>query len=118
MWVALRADGTNPIYSAQDHVLFQYQSPNGDFMQIDQSGSSQILYAGGNVNGQWESAYGSLGSMSGWKAGDWHHLAFTYSSALSIMSFYVDGVLTAANNEGHYFAPDAGGSSFAIGGDV
>jgi hypothetical protein len=118
MWVALRADGTNPVYSAQDHVLFQYRSPNGDFMQIDQSGSSQILYAGGNVNGQWESAYGSLGSMSGWKAGDWHHLAFTYSSTLNIMSFYVDGVLTAANNEGHYFAPDAGGSSFAIGGDV
>ena len=23
MWVALRADGTNPVYSAQDHVLFQ-----------------------------------------------------------------------------------------------
>jgi len=118
MWVALRADGTNPIYSTQDHVLFQYRSPNGDFMQIDQSGSSQILYAGGNVNGQWESAYSSLGGMSGWKAGDWHHLAFTYSSTLNVMSFYVDGVLTAANNEGHYFAPDAGGGSFAIGGDV
>ncbi|MFZ0828944.1 MAG: LamG-like jellyroll fold domain-containing protein [Verrucomicrobiia bacterium] len=118
MWVALRADGTNPVYSTRDHVLFQYRSPNGDFMQIDQSGSSQILYAGGNVNGQWESAYSSLGGMSGWKAGDWHCLAFTYSSALSIMSFYVDGVLTASNNEGHYLAPDAGGGSFAIGGDV
>ena len=118
MWVSLRADGTNQVYSAQDHVLFQYRSPNGDFIQIVQSSSSQILYAGGNVNGQWESAYGSLGSMSGWKAGDWHHLAFTYSAALNIMSFYVDGVLTAANNEGHYLAPDAGGISFAIGGDV
>jgi hypothetical protein len=118
MWVALRADATNPVYSTRDHVLFQYYSPNGDFMQIDQSGASQILYAGGNVNGQWESAYGSQGSMSGWNAGDWHHLAFTYSSALNIMSFYVDGVLTAANNEGHYFVPSAGGGSFAIGGDV
>ncbi|MGO8837117.1 MAG: LamG-like jellyroll fold domain-containing protein [Limisphaerales bacterium] len=118
MWVALRADGTNPVYSAQDHCLFQYWAPNNDFMQIDQSGSSQILYAGGNVNGQWESAYGSLGSMSGWKAGDWHHLAFTYSATLNVMSFYVDGVLTAANNEGHYFAPATGGGSFAIGGDV
>ncbi|MGD0815280.1 MAG: LamG-like jellyroll fold domain-containing protein [Verrucomicrobiota bacterium] len=116
MWVALRADATNSIYSAQDHVLFQYFSTNGDFMQIDQSGASQILYAGGNVNGQWESAYGTLGSMSGWLAGQWHHLAFTYSSTLNIMSFYVDGVLTAANNEGHYFAPNAGGANFAIGG--
>jgi hypothetical protein len=118
MWVALRSDATNPVYSAQDYVLFQYRSPNGDFMQIDQSGSSQILYVGGIVNGQWESAYGFMGSMSGWKAGEWHHLAFTYSATLNVMSFYVDGVLTAANNEGHYFAPDAGGSSFAIGGDV
>jgi len=118
MWVALRTDATNLIYSTQDHVLFQYRSPNGDFMQIGQSGTSQILYAGGNINGQWESAYGPLGSMSGWQAGDWHHLAFTYSSTLNIMSFYVDGVLTAANNEGHYFAPDAGGSGFAIGADV
>jgi hypothetical protein len=118
MWVALRADATNPVYSVRDHVLFQYSSPNGDFMQIDQSGSGQILYAGGDVNGQWESAYGSAGTMSGWKAGDWHHLAFTFSSTLNIMSFYVDGVLTAANNEGHYYAPNAGGGSFAIGGDV
>jgi hypothetical protein len=118
MWVSLRADGTNQVYSARDHVLFQYRSPNGDFIQIAQSGNSQILYAGGNVNGQWESAYSSLGSMSGWKAGDWHHLAFTYSAALNIMSFYVDGALTAANNEGHYFASEAGGISFAIGGDV
>jgi len=118
MWVALPVDSTNPVYSAHDHVLFQYRSPNGDFMQIDQSGTTQILYAGGLVNGQWESAYGSLGSMSGWNAGDWHHLAFTYSSTLSVMSLYVDGVLTAANNEGHYIAPDAGGGSFAIGGDL
>ncbi len=118
MWVALRADATNAIYSARDHILFQYSSTNGDFMQIDQSGASQILYAGGNVNGQWESAYGSLGSMSGWLAGQWHHLAFTYSATLNVMSFYVDGMLTAANNEGHYFAPNAGGPSFAIGGDV
>jgi hypothetical protein len=117
MWVALRADGTNPVYTARDHVLFQYRSANGDYMQIDQS-SSQILYAGGSVSGQWESAYGSAGTMSGWKAGDWHHLAFTYSTASNNMSFYVDGLLAAANNEGHYFEPDAGTNSFAIGGDV
>ena len=117
MWVALRADGTNPVYSARDHVLFQYRSVNGDYLQIDQS-SSQILYAGGSVGGQWESAYGVAGNMSGWKAGDWHHLAFTYSTASNDMSFYVDGALTAANNEGHYFAPDGSTNSFAIGGDV
>lgn len=118
MWVALRADGTNPVYSARDHVLFQYQSTNGDFMQIAQSGSSRILYAGGTVNSQWESAYGSQGSMAGWHAGDWHHLAFTFSASRNLMCFYVDGILTAANNEGHYAAPDPGGTSFAIGCDL
>jgi len=100
MWVALRADGATPIYSARDHVLFQYRSPNGDYMQMDQSGGSHILYAGGTVNGQWESAYSSVGDMSGWKAGDWHHLAFTFSSTLSLMCFYVDGRLAAAAVEG------------------
>jgi hypothetical protein len=81
LWAALRADGTNAVYSAHDHVLFQYRGSTGDFMQIAQSGSGLILYAGGVVNGQWESAYGSLGSMLAWKAGEWHHLAFTYSVA-------------------------------------
>ena len=118
-WVALRADGTNPVYSAQDHVLFYYHSTNGDFLQIDQSGSSHILYVGGTVAGQWESAYNSdLGNMSAWKAGEWHHLAFTYSAAQNFMRFYVDGILTAQNNEGHYYPPDGGGNLFAVGGDL
>ena len=117
-WVALRADGTNPVYSAQDHVLFYYRSPNGDYLQIDQSGSGQVLYAGGTVAGQWESAYGARGNMSAWKAGDWHHLAFTYSAARNFMRFYVDGVLAAENNEGHYWPPGGGGNLFSVGGDL
>ena len=118
LWAALRADGTNPVYSAHDHVLFQYRGSSGDYVQIAQSGSGRILYAGGVVRGQWESAYSDLGSMSAWKAGEWHHLAFTYSAPQNDMRFYVDGVLTADNNEGHYWAPDSGGSVFSVGGDV
>ncbi len=117
LWVALRSDGTNAIYSARDHVLFQYRGSSGDYLQIAQSGGGRILYAGGVVSGQWESAYGDSGNMSAWKAGEWHHLAFTYSASQNFMRFYVDGVLTAENNEGHYWAPDNGGSLFAVGGD-
>ena len=118
LWVALRADGTNAAYASRDHVLFHYRSPNGDTMQICQSGSSHILYAGGTVSNQWESAYGSLGNMSDWKNGQWHHLAFTYSTAQSVMRFYVDGALAAQNNEGHYWAPNGNGTVFSVGGDL
>lgn len=117
MWVALRADGSDPVYSAQDHVLFSYHSPNGDYMQIDEDRIGHVIYAGGTVAGQWESAYGSLGNMSSWKSGVWHHLAFTYSSSQNFMKFYVDGSLAAQNNEGHYWAPDAAGNLFSVGGD-
>jgi len=117
MWVALRADGTNSFYTNRDHVLFQYRSPNGDYIQIDQA-SSQIIYAGGTVNGQWQSAYGPAGSMAGWRAVEWHHLAFTWSAAQSAMNFYVDGALAAANNEGHYYQPNLGGTAFSLGGDL
>lgn len=115
MWVALRAEGTNTVYSS-DQVLFYYRGTNSDYLQVAQSGSSGILYAGGTVSNLWESAYGSHGSMRGWHAGDWHHLAFTYSVANNFMRFYVDGALTAQNNEGHYWAPAAGGGTVAIGG--
>ncbi len=117
MWVALAADITNSVYTNRDHILFQYRATNGDYMQIDQS-PSQVLYAGGTVSNQWESAYGSLGSVAGWRTGEWHHLAFTWSAPQSVMSFYVDGALAAANNEGHYWSPSLGGAVFSIGTDV
>ncbi len=117
MWVALRADGDDPAYSSRWHVLFFYQAPDGDSLWIAQSKDSGVLYAGGDVDGEWQSAYGSRGNMRAWKAGEWHHLAFTYSAGGNFMRFYVDGILTADTNEGHYWPPSAGGSGFYIGGD-
>lgn len=116
LWVALRADGGDARYKTKSHYLFFYQSASGDYLLIDQSKDSQILYAGGVVNGRWQSAYGNKASMRHWKAGEWHHLAFTYSASQNRMRFYVDGVLTADTNEGHYWAPRADGAEFAIGG--
>ncbi len=115
MWVASRADGSDPIYAQRDHVLFQYRAPNGDDLRIAQSRTAGILYGGGTVRGQWESAYGSLASMRGWTAGEWHHLAFTWSAGGNFMRFYVDGVLTADTNEKHYWAPAATGDRFSLG---
>lgn len=118
MWVALRADGSDPVYADHWHPLFHYRAANGDYMVIAQSETSGILYGGGAVNGEWQSAYGSKANMRGWKAGEWHHLAFTYSASGNWMRFYVDGVLTADTNEGHYWPPASDGSSMSIGGDI
>jgi hypothetical protein len=115
MWIAPLADGADPRYSAREHALFYYAAPNGDYMKVAQSGSS-IVYGGGAIDGQWESAYGGTASMSGWRAGEWHHLAFTFSASGNFMRLYVDGVLTADTNEKHYTAPDAGGDRFYLGG--
>ena len=118
MWVAMRADGGDATYAARDRSLWQYRAANGDSIAITQSGSSGILYAGGTVKGQWESAYGGLGSTRLWQAGEWHYIAYTWSAAANSMGFYVDGVKAADTNEQHYWPPDAGGDTFALGGDA
>jgi hypothetical protein len=43
MWVALRADGSDAVYSQRDHVLFFYRARNRDQMSIAQSRTSGIL---------------------------------------------------------------------------
>ncbi|MDW8065613.1 MAG: LamG-like jellyroll fold domain-containing protein [Anaerolineae bacterium] len=116
MWVALRADGNDPRYTSRNHYLFFYRDPDGDYLLIGQSRDSRILYAGGVVDGQWQSAYGSRAFMGHWKAGEWHHIAFTYSASRNFMRFYVDGMLVADTNERRYRPPDANGSEFSIGG--
>ncbi|MGN6386506.1 MAG: putative glycoside hydrolase, partial [Verrucomicrobiota bacterium] len=118
MWVALRQDGTNAVYSSRDHLLFQYLSPKGDFMQIGQSASGRVIHVGGMVSNEWESAYGIAGSMVNWKAGEWHHIAFTFSVKDNSMKMYIDGAFSAANNEGHYYAPEGSGATFSIGSGI
>jgi uncharacterized protein (TIGR03437 family) len=118
MWVAPRAAGDDAAYTQRDHTLFHYRAPNGDRMVIAQSRTNGILYAGGTTAGQWQSAYGGQASMRGWKAGEWHHLAYTYSAAGNMMRFYVDGVLTADTNEKRYVPPSPAGDRFSLGGDL
>ena len=117
MWVAARLDGSDPVYAQRDHVLFQYRAANGDELRVVQSRSIGVLYGGGNVNKQWQSAYGSQAATRGWAAGEWHHIVFTWSAGGNFMRFYVDGALAADTNEKHYWAPEASGDRFSLGTD-
>ncbi|MBN1660078.1 MAG: carbohydrate binding domain-containing protein [Anaerolineae bacterium] len=116
LWAAPRADGDDPVYGSRWHVLFFYQAPDGDSLTIAQAADTGIVYAGGTVDGAWQSAYGARGDMRAWQAGEWHHLAFAYSASGNFMRFYVDGVLAADTNEGHYWPPSAAGTEFYVGG--
>ncbi|MCS6844743.1 MAG: carbohydrate binding domain-containing protein [Caldilineales bacterium] len=118
MWVALRANGDDPIYTQPGrwHVLLFYEAANGDDLYIALDNETGVLYAGGTVNGEWQSAYGTLASTRTWQAGQWHHIAFTYSASGNFMRFYVDGRLTADTNEDHYWPPAATSSIFSVGG--
>jgi hypothetical protein len=117
MWVAPRADGDDPVYGSRWHVLWLYLAPGGDWLAIAQSADTGVLYAGGVVDGQWQSAYGARAGTRAWRAGDWHHLAFTYSAAGNTMRFYLDGSLVADTNEGQTWPPSPDGADFSLGGD-
>ena len=103
MWVALRGSGRDQVYTSRDHVLFEYTAANGDWFAIVQaSGPNGTLYAGGSIGGNWQSAWGAGADMRDWAAGEWHHLAFTWSASANRMKMFVDGALTADTNEGRY----------------
>jgi hypothetical protein len=120
LWLAPRADGNDPVYADPDRwqVLLYYEAPDGDNLFIVQDNDSGVLYAGGTVNGEWESAYSSAATTRGWRAGQWHHVAFTFSATGNFMRFYVDGALVADTNEGHYWPPSTSGGRFAVGGTL
>ncbi|MFH0879528.1 MAG: LamG-like jellyroll fold domain-containing protein, partial [Lentisphaerota bacterium] len=115
MWAALQEDGWSPVYSNAWHPLFHYESANHDSFSIIQASGQGIIYAGGVVSGQWQSAYGEGASMRDWHAGEWHHLACTYSETGRFFRFYVDGSLMADTDQGFFTPPSNNGESFFIG---
>jgi len=114
MWISPRLDGTDPIYAKYHHVLLLYYSPTGNQFLVSESMSGGF-FAGSIVKGQFKGAGG--GSINAWKAGSWHHIAFTYSSRTSRQRFYIDGTLTMEVN-GEMPAPDMGASNFTVGCDL
>jgi hypothetical protein len=114
MWVALRYDGSDARYTTRQN-LFEYRAANGDWMAIQQFDDGILAPVGQVRGGQWQSAYNLPASMRSWTAHSWHHIAFIFSQSSDTMLFYVDGNLVAGSNGGHYWAPDGGGATFAIG---
>jgi uncharacterized protein (TIGR03437 family) len=116
MWVATRYNGNDPVFANAGYPVFFYVAPNGDYFSIGEAAPGPVMTASASVNGQQEAAYnGTAGDMSGWKAGEWHHIAATFSASANHIRFYLDGVKIADTNQGHYFPPSASGGSFQIG---
>lgn len=113
MWIAPQQAGNASIYAAHDHSLLRYVAPNGDELVVSES-SSGLFYAGMIVGGNYQGAGG--GSISGWNAWQWHHIAYTYSASNARYRLYIDGTLI---NEGDFasFQTPASGGSFTVDGD-
>jgi hypothetical protein len=110
MWIAPKLDGTDPIYKQYNHILLLYLSPAGDQFIVSES----ILggfYCGSVIGNKFAGAGG--GSIAGWKAGTWHHLAFTYSSRNARQRFYLDGVVVS-ETKGAMPAPRPGAATFTV----
>jgi hypothetical protein len=117
MWVAPRYDGSNSVYMSSYQVLFLYDF-GGDQGNLalaiaTDNGTSQPYFYVGAANNY--AGYAAVSGISAWKAGQWHHLAFTYSSSHGRLRIYVDGVLAAETDARIQFP--LGPKTFSIGGD-
>jgi len=116
MWVSPRYDGKNSIYTGgPTSNLFVYNDAANT--------SSRLVLAQGNYEGVSYLFVGAGGvyaglpqysSIAAWKAGEWHHAAFTYSTSQSRIRLYVDGAL-AQEQPLPVGAIAAGASTFSIG---
>jgi uncharacterized protein (TIGR03437 family) len=118
MWIASQKNGSDPIYRQYDHPILQYTAANGDQLVVAESSSSPQLgfYAGPLVGGHFYGT-GTGGSTTlnpgTWAAGEWHHLAVTYSPAQSRVRIYVDGTLQGEQNS-TIVMPAANGNSLSL----
>jgi len=113
MWICPRFDGDDPVYSKYNHVLLLYHSQAGNQFLVSES-VMRKFYAGTVVNHQFKGASG--GDISLWKAGTWHHIAFTYASRRARQRLFIDGVISAENNAA-IPDPGSGADAFTVGCD-
>lgn len=114
MWVAPMKDGTDPIYRTNNHVLLLYSGMKGDMFFIAQA-SRGGLFSGTLVQQQFSGV--ARGNFADWKAGAWHHLAFTYSAASHQQHLYLDGVATGLGGRTAMAVPSLGAHTFTVGSD-
>lgn len=116
MWIAPRYDGSDPMWANRAYLVFFYAPGNGDYFSIGEGAPGRVLSAAASGSGQQETAWnGTAGDISAWKAGEWHHIAATFSASARRIRFYLDGVKIAESNPGRYVPPSASGSSFDVG---
>jgi hypothetical protein len=110
MWVSPTADGNDPIYPKYNHVLMIYQTKSGDAFYIDAS-PIRTFFSAASVAGKFYGVGG--GNYASWKAGSWHHLAYTHSVSRKRKRFFVDGILVQEVS-GAVKMPAAEGGTFRI----
>ena len=113
MWIAPTSDLTVPISTPLNQFLLHYEAPNGDQFQFALS-TSGTLYGGTVVGGKY--AGGTGAAISSWKAGEWHHIAYTYSTSNGRQRLYLDGSLLSESDAAMPM-PATNGSTFAIDSD-
>jgi uncharacterized protein (TIGR03437 family) len=115
MWVSPQYDGNNSLYTGggQTSVLFQYNGGNASgqlVLAIANHGGGPYFYVG--AAGIY-AGYPQTSGIGEWKAGQWHHLAFTYSASRGRLRIYVDGVLAQETDAAIHF-PAGGPTAFTI----
>ena len=111
IWIAPRHEGSDPIYSKYNHTLLLYSLPPNYDQFIVAEDNRRSFYAGVVVGTHFNGTGG--GEISSWKAGQWHHVALTYSAVHSRQRFYIDGLLTA-EHIGSMPVLGTGGKRFAV----
>jgi hypothetical protein len=110
MWISPKIDGADPILTKYNHALLLYPAPDkGQFLISGSTAGG--FYCGTVVGGKFTGAGG--GSITDWKAGSWHHLAFTYSTGHARQRFYLDGAMVSETTA-PMGAAKAGGPAFHL----
>ena len=113
MWIAPRLNGSDAVYAKYNHALLLYVSPRGEQFIISEN-ASRRFYAGTYVKGEFAGVGG--GDISNWQAGEWHHVAFSYSSRPSRQRMFIDGV-QVSHSQAEMARPVVGTPSFTAGCD-
>lgn len=117
MWVAPQYDGTNAVYSSAPQLLllYNFDGAGGNLslgIATDNGASEPYVFVGAANN---YAGYAAVSGISAWKAGQWHHLAFTWSPSHGRIRIYIDGALAQETDAKIQFS--AGAETFSIGSD-
>jgi len=89
MWVNLTYDLDDPVYNDHPH-LFAYDINDEHLLHMEvDSGRIGVVSANG------ASYYSAWPAPPGWQAGDWHHLAATWSASANHLVLYYDCAMVA-----------------------